>query len=269
MHAENKIVQLLSGRETLAAAEEHTLARLANQYPYFGIAHFLLAKKARALQEGNSTLLHKAALHFPDTYWLQYKLGETVEEPRQPAPVPEAPQDTFTPRLHFDTTEPAPDEDAYPVEEGPEIAGSNHKLAQLLQEQAAIFHEPVDPATPLDIERIPLHAVDYFEAEGIRVTDNNDQLGVKVRKFTDWLKQTKRSVPYPADLGTDPEEESAVQQTAVHSNEPKDVVTESMAEILIHQGKLDKAADIYRKLSFLHPDKNAYFAAKIKALKNI
>ena len=40
-----------------------------------------------------------------------------------------------------------------------------------------------------------------------------------------------------------------------------------MAEVFIQQGKIEKAHDIYKKLSLLNPAKSAYFAAKIELLK--
>lgn len=46
-----------------------------------------------------------------------------------------------------------------------------------------------------------------------------------------------------------------------------DMVTETLANILITQGKLEKAIDIYRKLIWKLPQKKAYFAAQIELLK--
>ena len=43
--------------------------------------------------------------------------------------------------------------------------------------------------------------------------------------------------------------------------------TESFAKILAKQGKIDKAAEIYKQLMVKNPEKKAYFAAKISELK--
>jgi pentatricopeptide repeat protein len=43
-------------------------------------------------------------------------------------------------------------------------------------------------------------------------------------------------------------------------------MSESLAEIYVKQGKLDKALEMYRKLSLRNPQKNAYFADKIKEI---
>jgi predicted Zn-dependent protease len=56
-------------------------------------------------------------------------------------------------------------------------------------------------------------------------------------------------------------------EMAVNSIQKEDdLVSESLAEILVKQGKYDKAIDMYRKLSLRNPQKNAYFARKIEAL---
>ncbi|MGN6617391.1 MAG: hypothetical protein ACTHJ5_09460 [Ilyomonas sp.] len=145
-----------------------------------------------------------------------------------------------------------------------------NRLSGMLQEQAAALKKPVEEDAKLPIESEPYHTIDYFESQGIRLENQQqDKLGNKVRKFTDWLKQMKRINPQPADLGTDPEMEHVVQDIAESSNEAKEIVTEAMAEVLKKQGKTDKAIQLYTKLSFLNPDKSAYFAAKIQELKGI
>ncbi len=45
------------------------------------------------------------------------------------------------------------------------------------------------------------------------------------------------------------------------------LVTESFAQILVRQGKLEQAIGVYEKLSLKKPEKSAYFAQKIDELK--
>jgi tetratricopeptide (TPR) repeat protein len=45
------------------------------------------------------------------------------------------------------------------------------------------------------------------------------------------------------------------------------IVSETLAEILVRQGKKDKAIEVYRKLIWKFPQKKAYFAAQIEELK--
>jgi hypothetical protein len=56
-------------------------------------------------------------------------------------------------------------------------------------------------------------------------------------------------------------------EMAVNSITKEDgLASESLADIYIKQGKLDKAIDMYRKLSLRNPQKNAYFALKIEEI---
>ena len=61
--------------------------------------------------------------------------------------------------------------------------------------------------------------------------------------------------------------EISVQKLAENSNKQQEVVTESMADVLLQQGKAKKAIEVYKKLSLLDSSKIAYFAAKIDQLK--
>lgn len=149
---------------------------------------------------------------------------------------------------------------------------AKEKIKSILAGQVAEFNKPVTEEDVLPISTEPFHTVDYFASQGIKIDLTKipqDKLTVQLRKFTDWLKYMRKVSPSPTDLGTDPAQESKVQTIAQHSNEAKEVLTEAMAEVLEKQGQPEKAIQIYIKLSFLYPEKSAYFAAKIQQLKGI
>jgi len=117
----------------------------------------------------------------------------------------------------------------------------------------------------------PLHTVDYFASQGIKLSEealSNDQLGKQVKSFTAWLKSMKKLHP-----GQLPEQneviEKLIQTSSEASNQSVNVLTEAMAEVLVKQGKSEKAIEMYQKLSLLNPSKSAYFAAKIESIKSI
>ena len=143
------------------------------------------------------------------------------------------------------------------------IMGSTSDLA--VMEKAAIILDE------FEIPFEPLHTVDYFASQGIRLTEealNDDQLGKQVKSFTAWLKSMKKLHP-----GQLPEQneviEKLIQTSSEVSNKSADVLTEAMADVLLKQGKSQKAIEMYEKLSLLNPSKSAYFAAKIESLKII
>ncbi len=117
----------------------------------------------------------------------------------------------------------------------------------------------------------PMHIVDYFASQGIKLTDvvqPGDKLGKQLKSFTEWLKTMKKvhienEATASADTGT------VIQTLAEISNINMEVLTESMAEVFVKQGKTAKAGELYQKLSLLNPAKSAYFAAKIENLKEI
>jgi len=134
------------------------------------------------------------------------------------------------------------------------------------------FNKPVQQDMKLDFEMEPYYTIDYFASQGIKADLTQlpyDKLTRQLLTFTDWLKKMKAISPDPQDLGTDPELENAVQGIAQTSNEAKEIATETMAEVFVKQGKIDKAVQLYIKLSFLDPGKSSYFAAKIQQLKGI
>jgi len=155
-------------------------------------------------------------------------------------------------------------------------------ISNIISKQLADFNKPVTPDQILEIESPVLyHTIDYFASQGIKIDLNQghqDELSTKLKKFTDWLKEVKHPVPETqttADLEADTpfssesDIEKAVVTIAEKSNESREVVTETMAEVLGKQGRREKAIQLYQKLSFINPEKSVYFAAKIQQLKGL
>jgi hypothetical protein len=116
----------------------------------------------------------------------------------------------------------------------------------------------------------PLHTTDYFASVGIKISDQalaSDRLGIQLRSFTDWLKTMKKLHGDQIPVQNIVKAEENVQHLAEISNTKEEIVTEAMAEVLIQQGKKNKAIEVYQKLSLLNPTKIAYFAAKIDQLR--
>ncbi len=219
-------------------------------------------------------------------------IRETVTDPADmlsmPEPVSEVVMEAFQPvfsaiALSESQPELSPQPEATPATEPspyktlPDQAKSDAKIASILSGQLAEFKKPVVETNSLEINypQKKIHTVDYFASQGIRIDLSKvpqDELTTKLRKFTDWLKSMKNNAQdstNPSDLGTSPELEKAAAETALISNESREILTETMAEVLVKQGQIDKAIQLYIKLSFSNPEKTTYFAAKIQQLKGI
>ena len=116
----------------------------------------------------------------------------------------------------------------------------------------------------------PYHMVDYFASQGIKlILEDNppDQFGKQLKSFTDWLKVMKKLPPQPSSEKEAEKENEQIRHFAAHSIEERDILTESMAEVLAKQGMYENAIALFQKLSLIYPPKSAYFASRIEQLK--
>ena len=127
-----------------------------------------------------------------------------------------------------------------------------------------------DPKKAESIVFAPYHMIDYFASQGIKlVLEDNppDHFGQQLKSFTDWLKIIKKLPANQQSPKTDERENERIRHFAAHSIEERDVLTESMAEVLAKQGMYENAIALYQKLSLIYPPKSAYFASRIEQLK--
>jgi hypothetical protein len=264
------------------------LRRMTQQYPWFGPAHFFELQKTELSDESYSTLAAKAALHFADPLLLHFQLSKkesgelksldmAFAARETPADVnvyePAAAQPIDNPNFEVPETEltapdPEPENDGFvsTPEEPAEVVNSEEKSltensakqTEKMEEEALLFE--------------PLHTTDYFASQGIKLSEvvqSGDKMGQQLRSFTQWLKTMKKIHPEGiSDKNMPPAHiDSAVQHLAERSNQEEEVLTESMAVVYIQQGKLQKAREVYKKLSLLNPSKSAYFAAKLNEIQ--
>lgn len=278
----------LTGKLSLAQVTPEFWQQLAAEAPYFAAGHFFAGTASGKDNKGMEPV-SKTNLYFTNPLWLQYQVAgmqsATPKEKTEKAAAMVIPSvenvremmrqiDLSADNDLGTETEPAPDE--YIEDAGNEEVATEteSKIAGILSHQLADFKKPVEPDAVLEIdaEKKKLHTIDYFASQGIKVDLSaipQDKLTAHLRKFTDWLKQIKQAQGTPSDLGTTLEMEKAVAETAKNSNETREVLTETMADVLEKQGQVEKAIQLYIKLSFINPEKSSYFAAKIEQLKGI
>jgi hypothetical protein len=116
----------------------------------------------------------------------------------------------------------------------------------------------------------PYHMIDYFASQGIKlVLEDNpaDSFGKQLKSFTDWLKVMKKIPPQTIAEKTDEREVDRIRHFAAHSVDEREILTESMAEVLAKQGMYENAIALFQKLSLIYPPKSAYFAFIIEQIK--
>ena len=143
-----------------------------------------------------------------------------------------------------------------PVNHHPEVSSSNP------------VPETIDKTAEGQLlEFDPYHTVDYFASQGIKINDveDKDELGIKVKSFTAWLKTMKKLQPIA--LNTSENNAAEVENTEEPFPKAELIVTEAMAEVYLKQGMAEKAIDIYTKLSLQNPSNSHIFANRILAIK--
>ena len=267
------VLQKLFSENSLDNIPLERLKQITEEHPYFTLGQFLLAKKLQLINAAEYEIQsEKTSLYFNEPMWLQTLLhppGESpvtithksVEEKTEElialeTPVHEPQTEALVENVELETPT-------------PHASGEHETADTSVQAEAEETQTAVEPQeSPIVFE--PYHTVDYFASQGIRVSNEikpDDRLGRQLRSFTEWLKTMKRLPETKVEEQLDEVTQQNIQEFASHSLDDKEVLTESMAEVLVKQHKEEEALVIYEKLSLLNPSKRAYFAAKIEQLK--
>ena len=268
------MVQSLFKRESM---DEMTLDELkghAEAFPYSSIVQFLYTCKLKSQYHLDfPEAVSKTALFFDDLNWLNYQLREESEKGNFRKVL----YDT-----HFNNT--TEDEVVVEVEklnlptegrgievdenEGgfyePAIIHSDNKVDLSGTELISPPEKDKDFEFPLT----PYHTVDYFASLGIKINmeTDKDELSMKVKSFTAWLKTMKRLQP-GSETATIKDIHSILDTHTEKENQSEAVLTEAMAEVYLKQGLREKAIEVYDKLSLQNPLNSHIFADKISQIK--
>jgi hypothetical protein len=268
------LARQLLGRLSVGECTLDEVKGLVNKYPYFAAAQFLLLEKLK--QSGlpeYSDQLQKAVLYYHDPLEFEYFISSdhfTTEYDLEDIVLPQETTEEKLPEAEIQS-----EPEIISAQEMGHVPASSSEMD--IQDQEPVqekvseepYRLPVPPATSITFE--PYHTVDYFASQGIKLSQEEipkDKFGKQLKSFTEWLKTMKRLPPKDMVQSLDSNTESNVQHLAAHSVDETDVITESMAEVWIKQGNIEKALEVYNKLSLLNPSKMAYFAAKIENLKH-
>lgn len=227
------------------------LELLAAKYPYFAAVHFA---NFAVNHEQTSTAIAKLALFKGDPYLFAHFVQNRQQTKK---PIEEKPIEEDILRLIN------------------ELPNSN----PILKEAKPIAIE-VKEEIPLDLP--PIQSAPDKKEE--------DKSLMVMMSFNDWLfhfktktererqedkeKKALKTAWQKEKLAAATEEENEeipeeIFKLAMNSISENTIISESLAIVLAKQGKIDKAVDMYKKLSLRNPEKNRYFADRIKELTTI
>lgn len=276
------ILQHLFKKNSLQDIPMETLQQMTIEFPYFSIGQFLLTRKMQESEDPSyEDQFQKTLICFHNPLWLQYKLSEPVtvmetvsgisENTETEAAIAESSSKTV--QLSHDMIEEVVlnQENNYSNTESqiitPEVPSEAHSIETMNGHQQNET-QTIQREEPFTFQAY--YTVDYFASQGIKLSQDNqqqDKLGKQLKSFTEWLKTMRRLPDTSAVEILHTINDNEIARIAAHSLEEKEVITEAMAEVLIKQGKHEKARELYHKLSLQNPHKSPYFTAKIEDLK--
>lgn len=260
--------------------DKETLLKISSEYPYYSLPWFYLLHDAENRNDESLTKYRgMASLFFSNPGWLQWQLSlvgnngaEIADEIIPPREESIAPGTDIVPVTEQNNDETGTNENNEYIQSVSTAELDEHHSIPIneMEKGTLTTGDEINTAENGPIEFEPLHTVDYFASQGIKVPDEpqpGDKLGNQLKSFTEWIKSMKKIHAQKIELD-DPQTDKKIQGLAESSNVEAEVVTEAMADVLIKQDKIEKAIELYEKLSLNNPSKSAYFAAKIERLKS-
>lgn len=260
--------------ETVAQMEE-----VVERYPYFQLIHTLLAKAKHDQQTPDAyAALGRAAVYAPDRRLLRQ---------------------VFYDELMVVLPDPPPSGESEDLPETVKAPEPDVLLANPIEEISTettyeLDSEDEEALTATSEERVPDQTTEDGDSDSLRdeLAKTLEDLRASKEQATESLASSEEESEIPEDLPVVPRtrqqeiidrfvaakpqinrdsatgDKDAPDLSAPSSAFQDDLVTENLAEIMLKQGKTDKAVGLYEKLMLKYPEKKAYFAQKIEQLKN-
>ncbi len=271
----------------LTTGEANSLEQLAKQHPYCQIIHLLHSRAAQDLGYPNkSELLNISAVYSSDRNVLKWVMTTArttrVEEPlpvatREPSqePAPVVIAVASAPMVNPPIAKPADNlaivslsddalrDDIYVQLQ--KLKKSKHDFEVSLEEfQKTSLAEGLEVESKKKNKTVkegmdPL--LDEIKSSKKKLKVDNPKQ-IEQNEIIDQFIKTQPIIPKakPTTPANDLSEESSVFSDGI--------VSETLVDILLKQGKKEKAIEVLKKLIWKFPQKKAYFAAQIEELKN-
>ena len=256
---------------------------VVNRYPYFQLIHTLIAKAKHDQQTPDAyAALGRAAIYAPDRRLLRRVFYDELTVVLPDSGTEAAPQSLATAAIAAGADEPLTTNsvEASPTEKMPNPVFEEETETPIAEERASDQTTEEEESDSLR-EELAKTLEDLRASKGQAVESRSD---VKEKPDVEEVTGTSiadtprtrqqeiidRFVAANPQISRDASttDDNASDLSAPSSAFQDDLVTENLAEIMLKQGKTDKAVNLYEKLMVKYPEKKAYFAQKIEQLKN-
>lgn len=254
-----KLIEYIKHPHYLEELTVEQLKEWIDEFPYSQNLRLLLAQKVSKSKKKSKKYAHiiqDAAVYSPDRAHMHHVLLSTKEVEKAKAEESKNAEikETIAPVVTKDS-DTAPIEetvvDETPIAVDP-ITEDELKMAvpavglalnAVTSESSQVQEEPV--------EEIATEAVEE-SAEPMAEAASDTDIGLS--DYSQWLLSIDGRSAEDEEMDDDSEDDD-------------EVVSEPLAKLLVTQGHIDKAVEMYRKLSLEYPEKSSYFAAQIEKIQ--
>jgi tetratricopeptide (TPR) repeat protein len=273
-----QLINLLHHYDSSSSNEANEIINLLKEYPYSQVLHSLSARVSKDHQLSNQQdLLSQAAIYSTDRSVLKEIMTLTLSAAKETEKSDGEPPQVITEKINQDVKVVLPPTG---IDYAEEILADLKRLHELKADFENALSSLGIPDLP---KNEPEEKKKRSPGRPRKKIDGEVQEG---EPFIEEIKTSKKKID-PESLKTK-EQIAIIEQfiKAQPSIKPKPVpvnpadlagtnnddfsdtiVSETLAQILIRQGKKDKAIEVYKKLIWKFPQKKAYFAAQIEDLK--
>ena len=284
-------LNLLRNYSALSADETIELIQLQAQFPFSQVLHHLAARGAHDQQlPEREYQLHQSAIYATDRAVLKWVMTSprSIREEKQTYPQPNQPPVEARPVIapgslakddHLVTLEEVQADVARLKElqsdfEARFVSGadSDHSFGQpaptsfpgvkrvetVPVEKSIPVKEPANVAAPADVF---IHDIQTKKKKADNETVKQKEQGEIIDQFI----KTQPTMPRPRREAQAEQKPDLTAESLHHFGES--VISETLVEVLLKQGKREKAIEVLKKLIWKFPQKKAYFAAQIEDLK--
>ncbi len=274
----NHFYQLLSNYTALTEEEVNELLKLQKEYPYSQVIQSMTARASNDLEmESRNEYLHLGAIYSTDRSILKSimsmpTIDRTIVKPIQV-------ESTSTVEIA-----PFEKENSNPKEfisqlEGDELYDEIEKDVTLLKKLKLEFETTADRVLkssekPEKEEKRPEKKVkkSLEPSDGLieEIKTTKKKLKPEDPKQKEQIEIIDQFIKTQPSIGKAKPKESSEEQTDLTESSAmfgENIISETLVEILLKQGKKEKAVEVLKKLIWKFPQKKAYFAARIDELK--